>query len=1220
MEYLNQRNPTIKLKEPSQNRIGSRSMEEVREMALTPTFGSSDSESNFTAEGDEDKRSISSPKPTFTSQDSHGNINQLNLLIAPFDPNWLEPTPQLMRRALSAQFYYDDLKTQMASNPRDLFPRPQSQQGYSGYPGDPSYLPNGQPQQPFQSFAQAQQSYLHQQAPPNGLQPLNNTHLLQQYPQQQQQPNLSGIPPNMPFPTNQPHPTQIQPHFSIPPQQPWGQSPGQTNAASYQPHNVPNQRQSSIGRSKMDNSGNSKYMSLPSRNQIPPQQLQMLRNTGGPLSSPQLGSMVGIMPQTGNSQPCISPTIVSSLGPATGYMPNTYSQEHQRVITNQLPQPAPVVTQAQPHHGLGTLNNAQHRTPEMQRPDISHSYYATQPPAAQTQVQVQQSSSTPIPTQLNNTIHNGGQPIYSASPIQQSQQYPQQQQQQKCQQQQQQQQQQYQPTVAYQHPNTSSFSEIDSFNTMHKSPALPMPTNIPAKARELIFSHYMPRAVIWEGNDIKDGLTDRSIGRRIMSRYALGMAREKYVREGFYTKDKSPLLGSGQVRSPFQHQQQQQSRTLAQRQLQRQFSMDKGGNDRVILKWLKSKREWEVDCVMMRYLTCQHPEEKLESQYSDYAQPQQDSQAVNPFVVGLYETFMHPHGTDYEGCRYLSVMQWYPETLQQYIEDSIASGEGLEVTLPIVWSLIECVQWIHGRKVCHLNIKPSNFVRDPYMASTMKPGQNGNGWKLVDFEAARIMDEETVGRCTFSYAAPEILIRNASATGVVAKGSLDIWSLGLVIYELLTDQPLFKTDDHAKDVLLGTRTNGIEPVRYYDVKNIPPEYHQLLDSMLAYDPEKRLSASELLRLDIFTRPISPRPVTQELLIRNNSILSLRDLKATRLCNLKGGQSSFETEGGGGADNGGGPNSHGSNGSSSDSAYGSLAMSSSSQHQMMLLEGIGRILDSPFDQVPRLFMILPPMRNDLTPSEPFLPTNLLQNKNLRLVLLCEGLSGYGEDAHVTDHRGYILQEPTAFVQDVGKLMLHLVAVAGTNNPGYETSRLDRPLALTGTPLDNCQRWYSSLRSYYEALQTAVQYQVGPAPGLNELRSLRGPTLKALEQWLGRLVRRQCQLASEKMLGRKPTVAGQGDLVEGHGEGYNDLSDRFGASMRLSNNGNEDKELELEEVDQPEVTGPGGGEGYGGLYKMPVGTCGDRWICRGCVRKQMAMVAAGSNGMKSEMIAG
>ncbi|KAF9987781.1 hypothetical protein BGZ75_000140 [Mortierella antarctica] len=1179
MADLKDQKPSVKFQEPSQLRLGSKSMEEVRDMIAEAR------EAGEKQEYTDELASISSPKQTFTLQDSQGNINQLNLLIAPFDPTWLEPTPPTLRRALSAHFYYDDLQRQQASNSRELFPRPQSQQSHIGYPSQPPYVNNDQQQQ------QEQQQQLYSRYPEtNGLHHHHQQHHQQQQQQQamnmplpdhhvhkqQQQTHPLGpasMPPNIP--NNQAYPMSNQSMMTTTAQQQW--SPQPQGSVSYQPHTVFQPRQSQ--RSKMSLSNSSKHMSLPARYQSPASEMQHLQNIGAnAYQSGMVTSMPDPYTQSGQGQGMGLPQ-GSSLGPAAGYLPDTYSKEHQRSLSTQLPQAAPPPAQPYPFLGPEPRSNSAGsniaRTsmpfPEPERPGTRNCFY---PPSSLAQQQQQQPSAPALNQHNNGRVSAQGMYYASPTPHEQIATHPPLQSQ--------------QPTTNLQRHGTSSFSGTESFSTMQTSPIISMPARLPTKARDAIYCQYTPRSVSWDGRDIQESVMDATMGRRILNRYALGMAREKYVREGFYIKEKSPSFADSQTA-------QQKQRPPQQRQLQRQFTMDRDGNDRVILKYLKSKRDWEIDCVMMRYLTCQHPEERLESQYMDYPQPQQHCQNVNPFVVGLYETFMHPHGNDYEGCRYLSVLQWFPETLNGYIEDSIASGEGLEVTLPIVRTLIECVDWLHERKICHLNIKPSNFVRDPYAASSIRRLGGGIGWKLVDFEAARIMDEEFVGRCTFSYAAPEILVGNAASVGVVAKGSLDIWSLGLVIYELLTDKPLFKTDDQARNALLpgdaSPSRSEIRPVRYYDCKNISPEYHPLLDAMLAHDPEKRPTAAQLLRMDLFTTPITPRPVSQDQLIRNNNILSLRDLKAARLCNLSGG--TYKTLDQAEQQRRGALSSN----VSVDSAHGNGAPQ---QQQMILLEGIGRILDSPFDQVPRLFMLLPPMNQDMDASRPFMPTNLFQNKSMRLVLLCEGLSGYGEDAHVTDHRGYVLQDLAAFVQDLGKMLLHLVAVAGTNNPGYETPALDRPLTLTGTPLDNCQRWYPSLRSYYETLQAAIQRQVGPAPSPNELRSLRGPNLKSLDQWLVRLVRQQYQTSALAALTRKPTVVAVRDTAgfgrSGPGAtGYDDLSEQF-ATTNLN-----------EEPDLPDVTGPGGGEGYGGLYKMPVGTCGDRWICRGCVSKQRAMSA-------------
>ncbi|KAF9128721.1 hypothetical protein BGW39_004816 [Mortierella sp. 14UC] len=1164
MQDVTERKQTIRFQEPNMRRIGSRSMEEVRdpETALSNSSASSDGDSFQTEVEDDEHRNVSSPKQTFTLQDSEGNINPLNVLIAPFDPNWLEPTPPILRRALTAQYYYDDLHTQMVSNPRELFPRPRSQQALIEFTPETIFLANGQ--------------QINTSGSVNGTPQQSQQ---QQYQQQQQRPMDHGITPS----------DRPGSHLPTPPMQNWPSNSGtQTQPVPYQPHTVfqPRQRNSKA----LDMNGTSKHSSLPARYQLPASHMQHFQNIDGTTvgqTSPRghggIATTSTATASTTTDQPSKSeytePVVTQNpaLGPAAGFLPDTYSQEHQRALANQLSQNVPTTMPAHPTLGpdprtnKGTFmpNGEPPKRPERpERPLSQNTFYPTQPAATAAALSAAATAAMNHPINGSAFFSSPSSQDHNFSGVGQHSQQS--------------------STIGYRHGRTASLDGgPEAFSTMLKSPAVPMPARIPNRAKEAIFAQYTPRSIAWEGRDIQDSINE-DVGRRILSRYALGIGRERHVREGFYIKDRSPMIADRQI---LQQRQQQQQRNTMRGAPQRQLTMELEGNDRVILKYSRSKREWEIDCAMMRYLTCLNPEAKLESQYLDYPQPQQHSQTVNPFVTGLYETFHHTHGTDYEH-RFLSVLQWYPETLLDSINDRTSSGTKLEVTLPVVRSLIESVEWIHSRKICHLNIKPTNFVRDAYATSSMSL-LRGGGWKLIDFEAARVIGEDIVGRCTFAYASPEILEGHTAAMAVRAHGSLDIWSLGLVIYEYLTDQPLFQSDEHAKDRLLPGGGRNVHQVRYYDPKIVDKAYHPLLDVMLVRDPEKRWSASQILNMDLFKMPISPRPVAQDQMLRNNNIQTLRDLKETRLCNLKGVYMS------------GGSLSRTNSMSDSGSVVGDQ------QHQ--LLEGIGRILDSPFDQVPRLFMLLPPMTHDMEPTQLYSAANLLQNKGMRLVLLCEGLSGYGEDAHVTDHRGYILHDPTSFVQDVGKLLLYLVEVAGTNNPGYETPGLDKPLKSTGTPLDNCQRWYPSLRSYYEILQKAIQRQLGcSAPSLNELRQLRGPTLKSLESWLARLVRKQNQMAQQQgptmtstaglNIRRQPSTVAPSDTMNHPGlslggGGYDDLSDHF-------------KEFGLGGVlppEVPEITGPGGGQGYGGLYKMPVGTCGDRWICRGCVSKQMAMAA-------------
>ncbi|KAF9945887.1 hypothetical protein BGZ65_010255, partial [Modicella reniformis] len=218
--------PTTNLEGPIQQRMGSKSLEEVRDLVMTSAMTRSTDDLHRGAS------SMSSPKQTYISQDSDGNINQLNLLVAPFDPNWLEPTPQLIKRALSRRLYYEDLMVQQRSNPRDLFPRPQSQQSsYPNYPND---------------FGMA-----------DGWQPYQNVHGSEP-PQQQQQGSNSAFISPMPFPQpyppqslpGMPQPPRKQPHPTISPQQqPWSSVPPSKGEI---PFPTPFQQHRQPSRSRMD--------------------------------------------------------------------------------------------------------------------------------------------------------------------------------------------------------------------------------------------------------------------------------------------------------------------------------------------------------------------------------------------------------------------------------------------------------------------------------------------------------------------------------------------------------------------------------------------------------------------------------------------------------------------------------------------------------------------------------------------------------------------------------------------------------------------------------------------------------------------------------------------------------------------------------------------------------------------------------------------------------
>ncbi|MDB4444067.1 bifunctional serine/threonine-protein kinase/formylglycine-generating enzyme family protein [bacterium] len=182
-------------------------------------------------------------------------------------------------------------------------------------------------------------------------------------------------------------------------------------------------------------------------------------------------------------------------------------------------------------------------------------------------------------------------------------------------------------------------------------------------------------------------------------------------------------------------------------------------------------------------------------------------------------------------------------TLREFLDRE----KGKEGRIPLVQTLgmarqiLEAFQYAHDAEVIHRDIKPGNIMISK------------NGLiKIMDFGIAKISSTPThsTSRHMFSYyyAAPERF------KGRPVDARSDIYSLGIVFYELFTGEKPFNSKDTAE--LMYRQLNDPPPTKY--LNNIPGPSGKAILKALEKEPEKRfqncLEFSKALARDIPTLP------------------------------------------------------------------------------------------------------------------------------------------------------------------------------------------------------------------------------------------------------------------------------------------------------------------------------------------------------------------------------
>jgi serine/threonine protein kinase len=194
--------------------------------------------------------------------------------------------------------------------------------------------------------------------------------------------------------------------------------------------------------------------------------------------------------------------------------------------------------------------------------------------------------------------------------------------------------------------------------------------------------------------------------------------------------------------------------------------------------------------------------------------------------------------SEYDG-QIVIVSEYAPNgSLKQFLEKNggkLPVKQAVEMTVGI----LDGLEFLHSRNIIHRDIKPDNVLLQ------------GKTPRLTDFGISRILKTNSFSVNAVSgtppYMSPEAFKRKRTV-------GTDIWSVGVVFYQLLTGGMPFEGNDIA-EIYVSVKEDGPKPLP----DDIPTELRRLIKKALEKNPDNRYQDANEMReaLSKFLHPVIP---------------------------------------------------------------------------------------------------------------------------------------------------------------------------------------------------------------------------------------------------------------------------------------------------------------------------------------------------------------------------
>ena len=213
-----------------------------------------------------------------------------------------------------------------------------------------------------------------------------------------------------------------------------------------------------------------------------------------------------------------------------------------------------------------------------------------------------------------------------------------------------------------------------------------------------------------------------------------------------------------------------------------------------------------------------------------HREAQSATSLAHPNIVSIYDV-------GEEDSIYYIVMEYVEgQTLKQYIQQQLSLH--VEDAINIMKQLTSAISHAHQNHIVHRDIKPHNILID----------REGNV-KITDFGIAMAMSATSITQTnsvlgSVHYLSPE------QARGGMANRKSDIYSLGIVMFELLTGRLPF-SGESAVSIALKHLQSETPSLRRWNPK-IPQSVENIVLKATAKDPFHRYDSVEDMEMDLVT--------------------------------------------------------------------------------------------------------------------------------------------------------------------------------------------------------------------------------------------------------------------------------------------------------------------------------------------------------------------------------